>query len=171
VSYRHIEAYRQSYNSPYLYQPKIVDVHVETDPTNPFGDVKGGYIKLDTLVTTGWVMRQDSRLHPLNELYREFIFSTTGRSDIWSSPAIMDDDDHQGSKLTVAFLGNNVTGWRALLLEPMQGEAQQYRRVGMLVPKSFFGDTIYTLRGIAETVKTAPLWMDSGFKPQRITIV
>jgi hypothetical protein len=80
----------------------------------------------------------------------------------------MDDDDHQGSKLTVAFLGLvsesviALAGWVALLLEPVEGELQTYRRVGLLMPKR---------HGPTDSVKTAPLCVTNGIKPQCITVV
>jgi hypothetical protein len=161
VSYGIIWEYRQISRTSPLYQPRIIDVNVETDPLSPFGDVKSGYIKLDTLVTSGWVMRH-VRLYPGNTLEKQFIFSNPGRTDVWSALAVMDDDDHQGSKLTVAFLGLFSHGWVALLLETVRGETQTYRRVGILASR---------IHDCSGSVETAPLWMNSGIKPQCITIV
>jgi hypothetical protein len=53
VSYKLIWGYHCSNDNSSLYQPRVIDVYVETEPKNPFGDVKSGYIKLDTLVTSG----------------------------------------------------------------------------------------------------------------------
>jgi hypothetical protein len=163
VSYGLIWEYQQISRESPLYQPRVIDVNVETDPLSPFGDVKSGYIKLDTLVTSGWVMRHDARLYRGNTLYKEFIFSNPGGTDVWRAPAVMDDDDHhQHSKLTVAFLGLVFRGWIALLLEPVRGEMQTFRRVGILVAYS---------DSSTDPVKIASLWMNSGIKPQCITIV
>jgi hypothetical protein len=165
VSYDYIRGYEghgQSVNGSQIYDhwPKIIDAHTETEPETRFGDVKSGYIKLDTLVTSGWVMRYDAedRVHAR---HREFIFSTPGRNDVWSSTAIMDDDDHQESKCTVAFLGLRFGGWIALLLKPVVGRERTYQRVGISVSQ----------RHRHELVDYATLWVKSGIKPQCITIV
>jgi hypothetical protein len=141
------------------YQPRVIDVKVETEPTSPFGDTKSGSITLDTLVTSGWLMRlKDKRRYP-EETHRAFIFSSPDRTNIWGSSAVMDDDDYRGYKLTVALLGEVEDGWVALLLEPILGKSQTYRRVGILVP------------GFDRQVSCESLWRDSGVEPQRITIV
>jgi hypothetical protein len=169
VSYWHIWKYQQISRESPLYQPIVIDVHAETDPLSPFGDVKSGYIKLDTLVTSGWVMRHYTRLRGEDTHYQKFIFSNPGRTDVWSAPAIMDDDDHhQHSKLTVAFLGlflqalDPSADWVALLLETVEDETQTYRRVGLLVTDRY---------DYPDYVATGTLWMNSGIKPQCITIV
>jgi hypothetical protein len=162
VGYELIEDYHPSRDSSTLHQPRIIDVNVETDPLSPFGNVKSGYIKLGTLVTSSWVMRENAQCYQQDTRYKEFIFSNPGRTDVWSASAVMDDDDHQGSKLTVAFLGPLFRGWIALLLEPVRGEMQTYRRVGLLVSIAY---------DLNDSVETAPLWMNSGIKPQCITIV
>jgi hypothetical protein len=168
VDYSLIRMYHQLNNESSFYQPRVIDVNVETDPLSPFGDAKSGYIKLDTLVTSGWVMRHDAKRYRQKTSYEEFIFSNPGRTDVWSASAVMDDDDHQGSKLTVAFLGLvsesviALAGWVALLLEPVEGELQTYRRVGLLMPKR---------HGPTDSVKTAPLCVTNGIKPQCITVV
>jgi hypothetical protein len=163
VDYWLIRQYRQLNNKYPLYQPRVVDVNVETDSLSPFGDVKSGYIKLDTLVTSGWVMRHNAERYGKFTGYKEFIFSNPGRTDVCRAPAVMDDDDHhQHSKCTVAFLGLINNGWVALLLEPVRGETQTYRRVGILAWR------IYDCSG---SVETAPLWVNSDIKPQCITIV
>jgi len=53
------------------YQPKVLEVHVDRDPTNHFGDVSSGYVKLDTWITSGWILR--SRGNEL-EHEQEFVF-------------------------------------------------------------------------------------------------
>jgi hypothetical protein len=104
-------------------------------------------------------MRQNRR-HDPEGFYREFVFSTPNRTAIWSSTAIMDDVDHKGNKLTVAFLGLCYRAWTALLLEPVPDQMQTFRRVGILAPHDTY-----------DTVDTASLWMNSGIEPQCITIV
>jgi hypothetical protein len=169
VSYEIIKMYHQLSRESPLYQPRVIYVHVETDPLSPFGDVNSGYIKLDTLVTSGWVMRHKTQGVFTSKFYKEFIFSNPGRTDVWRAPAFMDDDDHhQHSKLTVAFLGLTSQssldpgGWVALLLEPVRDEMQTYRRVGLLATD------IYKY---PDVVEAATLWVNSGIKPQCITIV
>jgi hypothetical protein len=169
VGYEILTMYHRLSRPSPLYQPRVIDVNVETNPLSPFGDVKSGYIKLDTLVTSGWVMRHNARRYGNFTPYKEFIFSNPGRTDVWSAPAIMDDDDHhQHSKLTVAFLGvvpqafERSAGWVALLLETVGGETQTYRRVGLLVSQR---------DDCSSSMETAPLWVNSGIKPQCITIV
>jgi hypothetical protein len=111
---------------------EFIDVNVETNPMSPFGDVKSGYIKLDTLMTSGWVMRQITRHEQSWRHDRELILSTPGRTDVWTAKATMDDDDYQGSKLIVACLGRGNLYWTALLLEPILDKSQTYRRVGFV---------------------------------------
>jgi hypothetical protein len=115
---------------PATYQVRVIDVHVETDPTRPFGDVQSGYLKLDTLISEGWIVRRS--LRP-NKEFRDVISSTPDRTDIWPSAAVMDDEEHEGYRVTVAFLGDHISGWMALLLKPVPDKEQTYRRVGILL--------------------------------------
>jgi hypothetical protein len=51
VDYYFAGDYRDPKKDPRFNQPRVIDVNVETNPMSPFGDVKSGCIKLDTLMT------------------------------------------------------------------------------------------------------------------------
>lgn len=126
-------------------QPEIIEAHVETDPTNPFGNVKNGYLKLHTLVTVGWVMRSGWQLSSGRNSRRntggagrssasaqELIFLNKSSTCIWRAVAMMDDDDYSGHKVRVAFLSHSYRNLVALVLEPVISEWQTFRRVGIM---------------------------------------
>jgi hypothetical protein len=113
------------------YQPKVLEVHVGRDPKNHFGDVSSGYVKLDTWVTSGWVLR--SRADELNNYEQKFVFCNKPHPRIWSATVVMDDEDYTGPGVTVAMISNHYPEWVALVLELLPDEAQTYRRIGILM--------------------------------------
>jgi hypothetical protein len=110
---------------------KFIDAHVEREPGAPFGNVKNGWIKLNTRVTTGRVMRRAWR-YRYHKLEQDLIFSDTSGTIIWDATVIMDDDDDVGHEVTIAYIGGGEENLVALLLEPVLGTSQTYRRVGLL---------------------------------------
>ncbi|KAF2624999.1 HET-domain-containing protein, partial [Macroventuria anomochaeta] len=124
--------YDAIYNEPnkYIpYQPKVLEVHVDRDPKNHFGDVSSGYVKLDTWITSGWVLR--SHAYELNH-EQEFIFYNKSHLHIWRATVVMDDDDYTGPGVTVAMISNYYQDWVALVLESLSDGTQTYRRIGIL---------------------------------------
>jgi hypothetical protein len=56
---------------------------------------------------------------------------------ICDATVIMDDEDYAGHEVTIAYIGGERNGLAALLLEPVLGKSQTYRRVGLLVSEKF----------------------------------
>jgi hypothetical protein len=111
------------------YQPKVLEVHVDRDPKNHFGDVSSGYVKLDTWITSGWILR--SRAYELNH-EQEFIFCNKSHPHIWRATVVMDDEDYTGPGVTVAMISNYYQDWVALVLESLLDGTQTYRGIGIL---------------------------------------
>lgn len=115
------------------YQPKVLEVHVDRDPQNHFGDVSSGFVKLDTWITSGWVLR--SRGYEVND-EQEFIFCNKSCPRIWHATVVMDDEDYTGPGVTVAMISDYYSEWVALVLESLPDRTQTYRRIGILKWKS-----------------------------------
>jgi hypothetical protein len=99
------------------YQPKVLEVHVDRDPQNHFGDVSSGFVKLDTWITSGWVLR--SRGYEVND-EQEFIFCNKSCPRIWHATVVMDDEDYTGPGVTVAMISDYYSEWVALVLSRCQ---------------------------------------------------
>ena len=111
------------------YQPKVLDVHVDRDPKNHFGDVSSGYVKLNTWITSGWVLR--SHAYDLDH-GQEFIFCYKSHPRIRRATVVMDDEDYTGPGVTVALIIDRYHDWVALVLESLPDGTQTYRRIGIL---------------------------------------
>lgn len=111
-------------------QPKVIDIHVETEPANPFADVRHGYIKLDTITTVGWVMRKFLRPYNYSDKCQMLLVSEESLPRIWEMVVTMDDDDRAHEKVTIAVLSYDDRFWDMLVLEPVPGKEQVYRRIG-----------------------------------------
>jgi hypothetical protein len=162
VDYLFIRGFEPLGNTdPQVYESRVIDVHVETRPTNPFGDVKSGYLKLDTLVSEGWIMRHSRQSYNRYDYFRDFISSTPDRTDIWTSAAVMDEEEYKGCRVTVALMGVHILGWISLLLKPVQEREHTYRRVGILLQEKYSPSV---------RLVESP-WRCSGVEQKIITIV
>jgi hypothetical protein len=106
--------------------PKVLGFDVETEETNPFGDVLSGCITLRTMVTTGQIRGCE---------YMS-ILTIGENSDLeeWKADAVLDDDENEGQNVTVAFLSDwdePQTMWKLLLLKQASGQEHVYQRVGI----------------------------------------
>ena len=119
--------------------PQVLSFDVETEETNPFGDVSNGHITLRTMVTTGQILpgkkgrMRDNYLHG----YEDTSILTIGENpDLkeWQARAVLDDDGNEGQNVTVAFLSDwdkPQTMWKLLLLKQASGQEHAYQRVGI----------------------------------------
>ena len=127
-SVRYVAIYNEQIN--YVpYQPKVLDIHVDRDPKNYFGNVSSGYVKLDTWITSGWVLR--SHAYDLDH-GQEFIFCYKSHPRIRRATVVMDDEDYTGPGVTVALIIDRYHDWVALVLESLPDGTQTYRRIGIL---------------------------------------
>lgn len=127
-SVRYVAIYNELIN--YIpYQPKVLEIHVDRDPKKHFGDMSSGYVKLNTWITSGWVLR--SHAHGLDH-EQEFIFCHKSYPRIRRATIVMDDEGYTGPGVTVALIVDRYHDWVALVLESLLDGTQTYRRIGIL---------------------------------------
>ncbi|KAK4974035.1 hypothetical protein LTR66_011120 [Elasticomyces elasticus] len=114
------------------------EVNVEVDRRNAFADVKTGYLKLDTMVTIGWVLKDHFRSYPpgSNEPDQTLLVSLPDTLPIWRATAHMDDLSASIQQVTCAWIGYNYENLLLLLLQPPDLNATSYIRNGIAVIKS-----------------------------------
>jgi hypothetical protein len=116
-----------------LFMPKILNVSVEVDRINAFGDVKEGYIELDIVITTGWVLKDHFRPGPNWESKRALLMSFADCDESWQATAFMDDSVCCSQQGTCAFVGYHCASLVLLLLYPLVLNAKSYERTGIAI--------------------------------------
>ncbi|KAJ9606814.1 hypothetical protein H2200_008824 [Cladophialophora chaetospira] len=139
----------RSAENPRGFAPKILSVHVEQDPLNPFGNAKAAHIMLKTAVMTGIVVRgefetkmnrRDSSLVP-RTLRQGLFISSPHRKLQFRLDAIMDSEGNPGMLVIVAALFGRKYGEPVfLLLTSPDIAADAYRRVGIATIASTYGE-------------------------------
>lgn len=118
--------------SPSYHLPIVQDVSWETKPENPFGDVLFAHVDLDTTITLGTVLRDDTfndERRPRSEMFDQtLVIPEPGRKETFVASAAMDDAERGGRNVVVANMGHCL-----LLLEPPSLSSKEYRRVGLAV--------------------------------------
>jgi hypothetical protein len=127
-------------------KPKIIEISITQDPENPFGDARASFVKLDTLVMVGWVLRDHFSRYNFNSgsSYKPaLIISENGSGRLWQAEAIMDSQDAIGKQFKVLVALIDGDSWRRimLILEPPDLDANEYRRIGIATIKAVNFDT------------------------------
>lgn len=112
---------------------RVIDIGTDKDTANEFGSVSGGFVKLETIVVEGWVLRTTFGRYSFGRDGQEqaLIFKNTSGNRIIQGRACMDDDDLRGQHVSCAFLAQVDEGMIFLLLQPAQNDADSYIRVGI----------------------------------------
>lgn len=118
---------------------QVLDVQVVPSEKNPFGNVQSGYVRLQTRVTAGTVMRDVFGNHGPGFNYypapgeQALVISEAGDRYVWQGTAMLDDEGHRGGKVMIALVNDlyiEKSKWLLLLLE-RAGDEHMYRRVGL----------------------------------------
>lgn len=119
--------------------PRVQDVSWHTKPENAFGDVISASVDLETTITLGTVLRDNTfnySLHPWtraqNCKQQTLVIPGHGQNGTLCAGAMMDDEDGGGQNVAVANMGHCL-----LLLAPPSLSSEEYRRVGFAFPDSF----------------------------------
>lgn len=116
--------------------PSWYYVSWKTKPENNFGDVLFAYVDLETTITLGTVLRDNTlndRSHPWtwaqNCEQQTLVIPGPGQNGTLCAGAVMDDEDGGGQNVAVANMGHCL-----LLLAPPSLSSEAYRRVGFAFP-------------------------------------
>lgn len=118
-------------------EPRLLDVHVDlSDMRNPFGDVKSGYVILQTRVQTGRVLpdflgRKSKSWDAERFSGKGLFIDSVAKMRYWPMFAYMDDEDVKHDRVLIAVVGQANWTPIALLLHPPLLGAEAYRRVGL----------------------------------------
>lgn len=139
VTYRALPyKYEEPKYSPYA--AKVVEFQVTLSVNNPFGNVHGGHIKLQTRVTAETVMRDRFGMYSSGFGYNNtldeqaLVLSEANGWRVWQGNAVLDDDGHRGPKVVIALMNDwdpTDSKWLLLLLEQIDQKEQTYKRVGL----------------------------------------
>lgn len=113
--------------------PRVENVSWDTMPDNPFGDVLFAYVDLDTTITLGTVLRDNTfndLFYPYKDDYEQqtVIIPGPGPNGTLCVGAAMDDADGGGRNVAVANMGHCL-----LLLEPPSLNSKEYHRIGIVL--------------------------------------